>query len=605
MTKTENLAFLSSARRYEVIVVGLGTAGALAALAAAREGARVLALERNSYPGGTQSGGGIRGYYGGRPPYGLTAEIEQQVGEYATEHSLAINLEARKFVLERELLAAGVEIIYTALVYEVLQDASCLRGLRWRDEGGCQVAGAEIVIDATGEGAIALQAGCAVESGRQSDGLFNTFTNTFLGKKEQEVLAFNFDAGRIDQYDPQSYSQTLLETTTLHLVQDYCEPNCRQLAPADIVGIREGVHVITQTYSRLPDFFAEKLPPDDIIGYAYSNLDTHVNDMALESTAFQDWMLAASSWGTKLWFPIYRGNLIPVGKNGLLLAGRHLGVDHDLGQAIRMNGHVGRIGEAAGILAALASRQKQPDLLAVPFAELAARMPEMPSPLAENLAIWRLEDEEIRQGLSSDHPGSAIWSAWRRNRRSQLREWHQAAEAKSNLRCHAAFALALLEEPDCLPDLRRMALERDAYTPQNSRRYNHARGYVAVYLLGRMADEQAIDLLADILADQAIEPKFEYHTHAVGALINIGENHPACRARIGEILRSRAEDPAWDLRACLMATRVFAPADPVFRIHLARVLRRWGIPHQIGAVLTTLPLNGHERNLARQAAVTT
>ena len=111
----------SSPLQYDVIVVGLGTAGAVAALAAARQGARVLALERNTYPGGTQSGGGIRGYYGGRPPYGLTAELEQQVAEYAAGHGLGINLEARKFVLEQELLTAGVEIVYAAVVYELLQ----------------------------------------------------------------------------------------------------------------------------------------------------------------------------------------------------------------------------------------------------------------------------------------------------------------------------------------------------------------------------------------------------------------------------------------------------------------------------------------------------
>ncbi|NLZ62227.1 MAG: FAD-dependent oxidoreductase [Lentisphaerae bacterium] len=593
----------SSTRQYDVIVVGLGTAGAIAALAAARQGARVLALERNTYPGGTQSGGGIRGYYGGRPPYGLTAEVEELVSEYAAKHGLGINVEARKFVLERLLLTAGVEIVYAAVVYELLQEESCVRGVRWREASGCHSAIAGVVVDATAEGTLALLAGCKVESGRQSDGLYNTFTHTFLGRKGLDVHAFNFDAGRIDQYDPQSYSQTLLEAITVHLAEDYSAAECRQLAPADIVGIREGVHVITRTYSTLPDFFAGKLPDEEIIGYAHSNLDTHVNDMALESTAFQDWMLVASAWGTELWFPIYRGNLVPAGKNGLLLAGSHLRVDHDLGQAIRMNGHIGRIGEAAGILAALASRQKQPDLMAVPFAELAARMSEIPSPLAENLAVWGLEDEEIRQGLSSDQPGSAIWSAWRRDRRAQLREWHRSAESGSNLRCHAAFALALLAETCCLADLRRMALERDEYTPQNSRRYNHPRGYVAVYLLGRLADAQSIGLLADILRDQDIGHKFEYHTQALGALVNIGERHPSCREQIVKILRDIAEDPAWELRACLKATQVFVRADPVFRIYLATVLQRWDFPHKIGSVLPGLPLNAHERHLAHKAGL--
>ena len=64
---------------FDVIVVGFGTAGAVAAIAAARLGARVLVLERSSYAGGTQSGGGIPGFYGGPPPYGLTSEIDAKI----------------------------------------------------------------------------------------------------------------------------------------------------------------------------------------------------------------------------------------------------------------------------------------------------------------------------------------------------------------------------------------------------------------------------------------------------------------------------------------------------------------------------------------------
>lgn len=601
---TTNTAKMHSTAVYDIIVVGLGTAGAIAALAAAKQGAKVLALERNTYPGGTQSGGGIRGFYGNRPPYGLTAEIEQQVADYTAVHSLGVNIEGRKFVLERELLKAGVEIIYSAVVYKLLQDESWVRGVCWRDEAGCQQAQAWVTIDATAEASIALLAGCQVNSGRESDGLFNTFTNSCLVCRDNDVHTLNFDAGRIDQYDPTSYSQTLLESSSVHLMADYSSENCQRLVPADIVGIREGVHVETEHYSTLPDFFADKLPADDIIGYAHSNLDTHVNDMALESQAFQDWMLAVSFWGAELWFPIYRGNLVPENKRGLLLAGRHLGVDHDLGQAIRMNGHVGRIGEVAGTLAALASQQQQPDLLAIPIAELlAVGLTEIPSPLHENAAIWNLTADEILLGLASDSSGSAIWSAYRHNQRALLRDCCQAAEIGSNLRCHAAFALALLGDDICLPDLRKMARGRDEYTPQNGRRYNHPRGYVAVYLLGRMADNDAIDLLTSILADQDIQPKFEYHTHALTALVNIGEHNEASRQRIARILRTIAEDPDWELQACLKATQVFVRADPVFRIFLAGVLRRWDYPQQIGAVLAQLPLNAHERHLARKKGV--
>jgi len=62
---------------YDIIVAGFGTAGAVAAIAAARRGAKVLVLEKGTYPGGLQTGGFITGYYV-QEPTGLTAELERE-----------------------------------------------------------------------------------------------------------------------------------------------------------------------------------------------------------------------------------------------------------------------------------------------------------------------------------------------------------------------------------------------------------------------------------------------------------------------------------------------------------------------------------------------
>jgi len=110
-------------------------------------------------------------------------------------------------------------------------------------------------------------------------------------------------------------------------------------------------------------------------------------------------------------------------------------------------------------------------------------------------------------------------------------------------------------------------------------------------------------LLTEILADQDIQHKFEYHTHALVALVNIGEHQAECRQRIATILRTIAEDPDWELQMCLKPTKVLVRADPLFRIFLAGVLHRWDYPQQIGAVLAQLPLNAHERHLARKNGV--
>src|SRR3989304_9032957 len=54
-------ANLKVAKKKDVVVVGSGPGGVLAALSARRNGADVLLLERESYLGGMMTGGGIGG----------------------------------------------------------------------------------------------------------------------------------------------------------------------------------------------------------------------------------------------------------------------------------------------------------------------------------------------------------------------------------------------------------------------------------------------------------------------------------------------------------------------------------------------------------------
>src|SRR3989304_406131 len=65
-------ANLKVAKKKDVVVVGSGPGGCIAALSARRNGADVLLLERESYLGGMMTGGGI----GGIGINGYTAAVE-------------------------------------------------------------------------------------------------------------------------------------------------------------------------------------------------------------------------------------------------------------------------------------------------------------------------------------------------------------------------------------------------------------------------------------------------------------------------------------------------------------------------------------------------
>ncbi|MBQ7651411.1 MAG: FAD-dependent oxidoreductase [Victivallales bacterium] len=564
--------------RFDVIVVGFGTAGAIAAISAARLGAKVLVLERSTYPGGTMTGGGVPGFYG-RHPYGLTKRLFDVALAYGKCHGCSA-VEALKAIMESEALAAGCRLVYGAVTFKVLAEGKCVKGIRWAVDETVYEAEASIVIDCTGDASICRLAGCECAIGRASDGLCNPYTFSVLCARANEpsgVFVANFDAGRIDQYDTAAFSRELLRGLSAHLKSDYsAEANEKhEIVPADICGIREGAHILTEDYLTLQDFFDGKLAGrHDVIAYAHSNIDTHANDMPLESIVFQDWMIAASMWGTEIWVPLTRGVLVPKGWKGLLVAGRHLGVDHDLGHAVRMNDHVGRTGEAAGVMAALAVKSATPqDVMALPFEEIANNMESMENPCAENDRFMRLSDEQILEGLSGDAPGFAIWAARCRKLNRELAEWHKSAPDGSNLKSNSAFALAILGDDSAIPELLRLARKRDEYAPSTSRKYNHKRGYVAVYLLGRLAAVEAIPVLKEIIADLEMADKYEYHSHAIGALTRIADAHPEFRREIQDALLSLVRNPEWSIYARLKGTQQYVPVQGTFK----EFVEKWAV----------------------------
>ncbi|MBR4222057.1 MAG: hypothetical protein IKR81_12925, partial [Victivallales bacterium] len=216
--------------------------------------------------------------------------------------------------------------------------------------------------------------------------------------------------------------------------------------------------------------------------------------------------------------------------------------------------------------AALAAKSASPqDVMVLPFDEVNANLEQMENPLAENKRFLQLSDEEILEGLSGDTPGFAMWSARCRKLTAQLREWYGSAPERSNLKANAAFTLALLDDATGLHTLLHLARTRDEYAPKTSRKYNHKRGYVAVYLLGRLAAVEAIPVLKGILSDLQMADKYEYHSHAIAAMIRIANAYPEHRADIAETLLALVHNPEWSIWARLKGTQQYVPVYNTFR----------------------------------------
>lgn len=583
---------------YDCIIAGFGTAGAVAAIAAGRNGASVLVLEKNTCPGGTHTAGGVCGYYG-QEPLGIMLELDEKCRAVSAQDKWGESLcEIKKHLIEQECAKIKVDICYEAVITACRLENRQIQEIFWQDSAGEHSASAHCFIDATGDALLCGLAGVPLSCGRASDHLFQPYTYSMLSMARNAIQVRNFDAGRIDPYCEDEFSRTLLEGSQVHLKEEYSHDR-DLIAPADLPGIREGKRLLIPRPYTLEEFFRNQDQCEEPVYYAFSNLDTHANDMALENDLFCEWMIGCSMWGFNMGIPVPRRVLSAAGAgvSNLLVAGRNIAVDHNLGHALRMNALMAGLGEAAGTIAAFSSSLKVlPD--EVPYRKFAHLLPLNPHVVKDNCLIRCTDEEHIRGELDSDCPGMAMWSARANVPSETLTCWMTEAPEKSELRCHSAMVLAMKRNPAGLEELCRMVRERDSYVPVHSRKYNHQRGYSALFCLRLLDDCRTFPLLRDVLLADDPDSIYQYHTHAIAGLVRLGGKYADLRHEAALVLRKRAEDPDWKLESRLKGTKAtLKRMDPVFRVYIARTLKCWGEGNRIADVMDRMELDSFEKFL--------
>lgn len=180
-------------RHYEVIVSGGGVSGAIAAIAAARAGARTLIIEANGFLGGTLTAAGVgpmMTFHAGKKQaiQGITDELIQRLRrmgkspghiEDATNYTYSVtpfDAEAMKHELETMLMEAGGDILYHTMLASVDTDGSRITSLTLCNKAGLTEITGDVFIDATGDGDVAAWAGVEFAKGRESDGMSQPMT---------------------------------------------------------------------------------------------------------------------------------------------------------------------------------------------------------------------------------------------------------------------------------------------------------------------------------------------------------------------------------------------------------------------------------------------
>ncbi len=172
---------------FDVVVAGAGMAGVVAAIAAARNGARTLLTDRMPFLGGNMTAGLLGNFLtfhnmrGEQITDGVPQEIVDgciAIGGAFSEHRghlpnaygqaysvTPIDPEALKLVAQRLCVEAGVRLLLNSYVAETLTDGARVSAIKVVNKSGYRTLRAKVFIDATGDADLVAGAGGAFQFG--------------------------------------------------------------------------------------------------------------------------------------------------------------------------------------------------------------------------------------------------------------------------------------------------------------------------------------------------------------------------------------------------------------------------------------------------------
>lgn len=391
----------------DVVVLGSGSAGSVAAIAAARQGVDTLLVERYGFLGGTSTmvldtfygfytpGDRTRRVVGGIPWEIASTLMQQKMAlerpnTYGAGIGVTYDPPTLQVVWEQTALDAGVRLRYHTFCSGVLSDDGRITGLIVAGKTGLGVIRGRIFIDASGDADLCYWAGVPYEPKDQSEARQSLTTTFRLGNVDVErarsiskdtLHAKMREANLSGDYrlprDEGSVHRTPLDgvvATNMTRVGNIDATDPVELTKAEIEGRAQALE-----YTR---FLRDNIP-----GYenAYlMNFSTQIGiretrrvygdyrlgrDDVLSARKFDDAIAQCGApiedhhagSGTR-WeyvpnsdtYDIPYRCLLPQKVDNALMAGRCLSADHDAHASVRSMGQCMAMGQAAGTAAALA-----------------------------------------------------------------------------------------------------------------------------------------------------------------------------------------------------------------------------------------------------------
>ena len=389
--------------KYHLIVIGGGLSGVASAVSAAREGLKVLLVERSGCLGGAMSNNLVypfvffwatdentkkRIYFS----EGIFTEMREKAAEYERpESDTDFKPEGFKVALDKMVQEAGVEVLFHSTMIGVDVDDDKIKSVKIALKNGITDIKADYFIDASGDGDLFYLAGCDYILGREEDGLCQPMTTCFrlsgvdleLYRKDLPMLQKKYkesrECGEIKNPRENILTMTGLGEGILHLnttrVIKMNPTDPFELSKAEMIG-REQVFEMVNFLKRHSKAFdnCTVISVANEIGVRESRklkgLHILTADELVKCTNFDD-AIARGNYDIDIHNPSGTGTNIYYFKNGesytipyrslvakeyvnLLVAGRCLSATHEAQAAIRVMPICACVGQAAGTAVAVA-----------------------------------------------------------------------------------------------------------------------------------------------------------------------------------------------------------------------------------------------------------
>lgn len=385
----------------DVLVVGGGSAGHVAAIQAARAGASTVLVERNSQLGGTTTTGGVSfpglfHAWGRQIISGIGWELVEeavaldggtmpdfrQVPDRHWKHQIQLNGQLYSLLAEDACLAAGVSLAYYQYVDAIrATDGGWLVDIA--GQGVRYTVACKQIIDCTGGAAVVGMAGYerSTSEVRQPGTLIFSIGNIDRARLDKEQVAREYakaiEDGRLVKGDcasgnmyafilgggdnanhifgadsstagTQTQANLAGRKSLMRLLKFIRSlpggENARILKMMTETGVRETYRIVGEQTVTVHDYKDGRLF-DDAVCYSFYPIDLH------DEHGVKPEPLAPDTLPT-----IPLGALIPKGSRNLLVAGRCLSSDRLANSAARVQASCMAMGQAAGAAAALAAK---------------------------------------------------------------------------------------------------------------------------------------------------------------------------------------------------------------------------------------------------------